>query len=316
MAFAKLACALVLSIPWVEAATTRPRILNSLRVNGYSSWESHEVLAHKYLQALKVSLTGTLLKTASVQPGLGSVSTLTEQAYNESDRVGGKDWPKYGLTMVGEQRLDNIYDLLKRAIQDGVPGDFVECGVWRGGASMYAKAVIDSYEPRSRRVHLVDSFEGLPKSTTSGFDSDHWSRIEYLRVSKEDIAASFQKLNLLDSDVAFHKGFFRYSAPQLRTQLMAEEKRIVLLRMDGDMYESTIDILYNLYDLVSVGGCVIVDDWIIPECRRAIDDFRVRHKVFDEVVAIDEYSAYWCKSHALDVDYEWYRNFNESRTAE
>jgi O-methyltransferase len=278
---------------------------------------SRNDLAAKYLQAMKVSLTGTLLKTPKILPNVGNASLLQEMAYDEAKRVAGEDWPKFGLTMVGEHRLDNIHDLFKRIIQDDVPGDFVECGVWRGGASMYAKAVVEAYAPRSRRVHLVDSFEGLPKSTTpTPVDNDLWSRMDYLKVGKDDIADGFKKLGLLNGGVLFHKGYFRYSAARLRDELHVDHKGIALLRMDGDMYESTMDILYNLYDLVPASGCVIVDDWTIPECRRAIEEFRTRNKVHDEVVSIDDRAVFWCKSHAREIDQSWYNQFNASRKAE
>ena len=180
---------------------------------------------------------------------------------------------------------------------------------------MYAKAVIDAYAARSRQVHLADSFEGLPRSTTAR-DSDVWSKMDYLKVSKDEIAASFRDLDLLDGGVRFHKGFFRYSMPRLRAELTTDEKQIAVLRMDGDMYESTMDILYNLYDLVPMGGCVIVDDWSIPECKQAITEFRERNKVFDEIVPIDDASMFWCRTHVHQVNHQWYKQFNESRGLE
>jgi len=89
--------------------------------------------------------------------------------------------------MVGHRRLENIQDLVVRAIRDDLPGDFVECAfnkiVWRRGASMYATAVIDAYAARSRQVHLVGSLNGLPRRTTAR-DSDVWSQMDYLKVSK------------------------------------------------------------------------------------------------------------------------------------
>jgi len=136
------------------------------------------------------------------------------------------------------------------------------------------------------------------------------------QVGKDDIADGFKKLGLLDGGVLFHKGFFRYSAARLRDELHVDHKGIALLRMDGDMYESTMDILYNLYDLVPASGCVIVDDWTIPECRRAIEEFRTRNKVHDEVVSIDDRAVFWCKSHAREIDQSWYNQFNASRKAE
>ena len=118
------------------------------------------------------------------------------------------------------------------------------------------------------------------------------------------------------AELVIHKVYFRYSAPRLRAELMADNTSIALLRMDGEMYESTTDIQSNLNDLVTVKGCVIVDDWNIPVCRRAIEEFRHRHNVFDEIVPVDDRAVYWCKSNARALDHAWYAYFNAPRTAE
>ena len=291
-----------LSISRIKSMTRKP--------STHGSWGDE--LATKYLQAMKLTLTGSLLRTPWLNPGTGNLTNLKQNPYDDAMRIKGLDWPLFGLTMVGQKRLENIQELLIRAIHDDLPGDFVECGVWRGGASIFAKAVIEAYASRSRHVHLADSFEGLPRSTQAR-DDDSWSRMDYLKVNKDEIAGSFRDLGLLDSGVRFHKGFFRYSMPRLRAELETNEKQIAVLRMDGDMYESTMDILYNLYDLVPVGGCVIVDDWIIPVCQQAITEFRKRNEVFDEIVPIDSTGMFWCKTHMHPVDHHWYKVFNESR---
>ena len=123
-------------------------------------------------------------------------------------------------------------------------------------------------------------------------------------------------LSLLDDRVRFHKGFFRYSLPVLRQELLATGKKVALLRMDGDMYESTMDILYNLYDLVADGGCVIIDDFEIPVCKQAMHEFMARHKLHPNYVTIDNASAYFCKSDSVRLDMAWYTAFNASRSAE
>ena len=108
----------------------------------------------------------------------------------------------------------------------------------------------------------------LPKASQAK-DNDVWSKMDFLKVSLEQVQEPFRQLGLLDDGVAFHKGFFQHSLPPLRKQLLAEKKSIAVLRMDGDMFESTMDILYNLYDLVRVGGCIIIDEFSIAEAREA-----------------------------------------------
>lgn len=273
-------------------------------------------LVSKYADALKMLLTGELLKTPSVVPGAGNVSRLEIRPFDKTSRVNGVDWPQFGLTMVGRKRLTNIEELLLAAIDERVDGDFVECGVWRGGASLFAKAVLDAADPHGgRMVHLVDSFHGLPPPT-AGQDRHIWSEMDYLRVSKQEVQSIFEEMALLDGRVRFHEGYFRYSAPSLRKQLANEGRQIALLRMDGDMYESTMDILFNLYDLVAVGGCIVIDDYSVPECRRAMDKFFHLHNMHETFHVIDDSSSYFCKTHDVKLDAAWYDDFNKNRKNE
>ena len=292
-----LVCCLVAATP---RSNGTPRVEHRARRPAVPS----SAIVQQYLHVLKLSLTGQLLRTPS-----------TDGVHDPQKRQAGLDWPLYGLTMVGYSRLTNVEKLLTGAIADDVPGEFVECGVWRGGASMLAKAVLDAHGVHNRGVHLVDSFEGLPKAT-QGRDDNSWSKMEFLKVDQDYIKDAFAQLQLLDHRVSFHKGFFRYSLPVLRQQLLSAGKRIALLRMDGDMYESTMDILYNLYDLVAVDGCIIIDDFSIPVCRQAIDEFMVRHGLSPNFVAIDAASSYFCKDAEVALDMAWYTAFNASRSAE
>ncbi len=97
-----------------------------------------------------------------------------------------------GSSQVGHKRLDNIRALLETCLFQDVDGDFVECGVWRGGASIFARAVLSAWGDTTRNVILVDSFQGLPRATHH-LDSDHWSEMEYLRVSKEQVQDNFRR---------------------------------------------------------------------------------------------------------------------------
>ena len=270
-------------------------------------------LIKRYLQTLKLSLTGELLKTDSLVPGTGTLEQLAKTPFNAQLRRRGLDWPLHGLTMVGRMRLENIERLLLNMIEARVPGDFVECGVWRGGSSLFAKGVLNALNVHDRKVHLVDSFEGLPKASQAK-DSDVWSKMDFLKVSLEEVQEPFRQLGLLDHGVAFHEGFFQHSLPPLRKQLLANKKRIAVLRMDGDMFESTMDILYNLYDLVSVGGCIIIDDFSIAEAREAVAAFLEHHRLTVEFVAIDESASYFCKTVDTKVDSAGYADFNMTRT--
>lgn len=167
-------------------------------------------LRELYLQTLAGSVTGDSLRTPSHPMGESSAGQLMKQEpFDTFRRSTGADWPLYGLTMVGLQRLAATRTLLETCEREDVVGDFVECGVWRGGSSIFAKGVITSFGGRTRRaVRLFDSFSGLPRAT-SVEDSDVWMRMEYLQVSLEEVKSNFERFHLLDEHVFFYKGFFR-----------------------------------------------------------------------------------------------------------
>jgi hypothetical protein len=228
-------------------------------------------------------------------------------------RMNGLDWPMYAQTMTGWNRMQKLRNLLELVIRSDTPGDFVECGVWRGGSSIFAKGVFVSFN-ENRSVHLFDSFAGLPRATSIE-DVDIWSRMEYVKVSLEEVKDHFTRYDLLDEQsVFFHKGFFRYTLPPYRRT--SPSPVISVLRLDGDMYESTIDELYNLYEYVSIGGYVLIDDWTILQCQKAVKFFMSSHGIEDPVVLIDRSSSYWQKTKEVEINYKWYLTYNSTRSVE
>lgn len=292
-----------------------PTIITS-RTGGSAASTEIQALRDRYLSTMKGSLTGVLLQTAAFIPSAEeSKLVVTKKPFSLPIRDAGIDWPEFGLTMAGTRRLENVEQLILDVEKQGIPGDFVECGVWRGGSSIYAKAVMQAYGMQNRRVHLVDSFSGLPRATT-GADSMIWSTMDYLRVSEEEVKANFKLHNLLDSDVIFHKGFFRYSLPAWRA---VDKSTIAVLRMDGDMYESTMDILYTLWDAVAMGGWIIIDDYAeILACKTAVTEFLNRHKIKANFIVVPGQTSAWYfqKQGPRTVDAAWYQKFNASRGSE
>lgn len=190
--------------------------------------------------------------------------------FDPARRDEGLDWPARALTMVGRQRLRNLRTLIERAIDEDVPGDIIEAGVWRGGASILARAVLAVRGVTDRRVIVADSFEGLPPPDPS-YAADRSSPLHtfpQLAVSLEEVKANFARFGLLDDQVVFLKGWFRDTMPLVPSESLA------VMRLDGDLYESTIDPLRHLYDRLSAGGWVIFDDYVIsPPCQKAVADF-------------------------------------------
>jgi hypothetical protein len=263
--------------------------------------------ADRYLDVMEKILTGMLIEDPPIVTdsfrtfyrsmvleitGNANPSDAEIARYNPDWRAIGWDWPTFAFTMIGLKRLQNFRALIETAIEEGIQGDIVETGVWRGGASIMAKAVIETRGDKSRRVVLADSFEGLPPPDLAAFPQDAGSTLHQetpLAVTLEQVRKNFERFSLLDERVVFLKGWFRDTMPA------APVDRIAVLRLDGDMYESTILPLRYLYDKVSPGGFVIVDDYWLGPCKAAIHDFLAERGIGPEVIPIDGMGVYFRK---------------------
>jgi hypothetical protein len=210
-------------------------------------------------------------------------------------RAVGNDWPPHAETMVGLARLSNVLDCTARALADGVPGDLVETGVWRGGTAIYLRAILAALGDTDRTVWACDSFEGLPEADAERFPMDVPMRFhEYgqLAVGVDLVKAAFDRYGLLDDQVRFVQGWFRDTLPGVAEEIGP----IAVLRLDGDMYESTIDALTHLEPLVSPGGFVLVDDYGgIEACRQAVHDHRGRRGITSPIHEVDWTAVWWRK---------------------
>ena len=208
-----------------------------------------------------------------------------------SRRELGQDWPVAGETMIGLRRLEQLQEAMETVLKEGIPGDLLEAGVWRGGAAILMQAVLAVNDACDRHIWVCDSFQGLPppdpKNPADTGDRHH--TLAFLAVSQEQVRSNFDKYGLLGPNVRFIEGFFENTLPGLSVE------RLALLRLDGDMYGSTICILESLYDKVSPGGFVIVDDFNLSNCVRAVSDFREQRQITEQVIDIDGSGVYWRK---------------------
>ncbi len=214
---------------------------------------------------------------------------------NAETREEGRDWPSYADTMIGLKRLENIQFCFNEIIKDNVPGDFIETGVWRGGATIFMKALLKDLKIKDRNVWVADSFEGLPPPNETLYPADkgdlHDTKSDHLAISLETVKYNFQKYDLLDDSVKFLKGWFKDTLPS------APIEKLSIIRLDGDMYESTMDGLVNLYPKLSKGGFIIIDDWgAVEACKKAVIDYRKANNITEEIKTIDWTGAYWRKS--------------------
>lgn len=207
-------------------------------------------------------------------------------------RTEGREWPGYADTMIGLERLDNLQYCIETIISEDIEGDFIETGVWRGGACIFMRAVLAAYSIEGRKIFVADSFEGLPEPDLENYPADKGDRLylhKYLAISQEEVENNFRKYGLLDDKVVFLKGWFKDTLPE------APIKKLSILRLDGDMYASTMEALDHLYPKLQSGGFCIIDDYALPNCKQAVDDYRAKHKINSEIKEIDWTGTYWRK---------------------
>ena len=229
----------------------------------------------------------------AVRPILRERGWRVHRRGDPAARAEGRDWPPTAETMIGTARLDNVVRCAVRAVRDRVPGDLIETGVWRGGATILMRGVIEALGDTDRSVWVADSFEGLPVPderypADAGID---WSDVGVLKVGADAVRANFERYGLLDDRVRFLEGWFADTLPD------APIERLAVLRLDGDLYGSTMDALTALEHKVSPGGFVIVDDyggW--QSCRAAVDEYRADRGIDDPIHTVDWTGVWWRKS--------------------
>jgi O-methyltransferase len=156
------------------------------------------------------------------------------------------------------------------------------------------RAVLQAYGDEKRCVWLADSFEGVPPPDIVNYKADKGIRLHrfapILAVSEAEVRANFERYGLLDDQVRFLPGWFKDTLQDARIE------RIAVLRLDGDLYESTIQALDALYPRLSPGGFCIIDDYhALKACREAVTDYRSEHRVTGEIIEIDGSGVLWRK---------------------
>jgi hypothetical protein len=194
--------------------------------------------------------------------------------------------------MIGMHRLQQLRDCILHLQRSEVPGDLIETGAWRGGATIFMRAVLKAHGDTTRRVWVADSFMGMPQPARAAFPQDIASRFHmqpHMIVSLDDVKRNFARYDLLDDQVQFLAGWFRDTLPA------APIDHLALMRLDSLMYESTTESLEFLYPKLSIGGYVIIDDYYTPLCTAAVDDYRRRHRITEplEVATWPRLAVYW-----------------------
>jgi len=262
--------------------------------------------AQLYLELLKRTLTNYVYGDSEmrpVHPEAGWKRWLLEQLrrrgieamwpwpFDPEKRRLGRDWPPTAHSMIGLERLGNLQACCETALRERVPGDMIETGVWRGGASIFMRAILAVHGDPDRRVFVADSFQGLPPPDAEKYPEDAGSKFHTwtaLAISRAEVERNFDRYGLLDDRVVFLEGWFKDTLPT------APIEQLAVIRLDGDLYESTMDALVSLYPKLSPGGFLIVDDYgAVPNCKRAIHDFREREGIGEPLQEGDWSAVYW-----------------------
>jgi len=191
-------------------------------------------------------------------------------------------------TMLSVERLFSLYTLAKGVCRRDLPGHFVECGVAGGGSSALLAAVAARYSNRPRRVYACDTFQGMP--VPGSVDRHEGQSAEALGWGPGTCAAPVDSLLEVCRKLGVEhlvepvRGLFAETLPAARGRIGP----IALLHLDGDWYDSTRDVLDNLYDQVVGGGCLQIDDYGYWEgCRRAVEDFQTQRGLRFKINPID-----------------------------
>lgn len=258
--------------------------------------------AELYLELLKRCVSNTIYEddldllrgTFHQDPVTGKLSSSAGAPTDLKRKHDGAIWPSRAHTMIGLYRLDNLRHCVETAIRERVPGDLIETGVWRGGASIFMRGILKAFDVKDRRVWVADSFEGLPPTDKAAHAADAalaLDRFADLAVPLERVRENFARYGLLDDQVVFLKGWFRDTLPD------APIDRLAVMRLDGDLYESTMDALTNLYPKLSPGGFVILDDYnVVAGCNEATDQYRRSMGVAEPLMPIKGCGAFWRKA--------------------
>jgi O-methyltransferase len=247
-----------------------------------------ETLRAAYLDLLKLSLCDLAGAATTSVGAMADGSVLARELRGDELRLraAGMDWPLHGLTMVGLGRLDDLQACVEAVVGDGIEGDVVEAGAWRGGAAILARATLDTLGDE-RTVWVADSFRGFPQGAAPDDGSLDLSAFDFLAVSVDEVRDSFARLGC-ERGVNFVPGFFAQSLPALAGE------RWAIVRLDADSYEATREALRRLYPGLAVGGYLIVDDYGSFEgCHRAVDEFREEHGIVEAIEAVDWTCVRW-----------------------
>lgn len=189
--------------------------------------------------------------------------------------------------MTSVERLNGLCEAVRYIDRAGISGDFVECGVWRGGSMMAIAKMCKRLGDTDRQLHLFDTFEGMSKPTDADVSIHGESADDLLATQSMEDASSVWCVSGLD-EVKSNMATTNYPSTKVHYHIGKVEEtvpreapaKIALLRLDTDWYESTRHEMEHLFPRLVDGGVLIVDDYGHWEgARRAVDEYLEEHSI-------------------------------------
>jgi len=257
----------------------------------------------QYFDLLKKSITNFLYRdindwaeqmiSASGNPSVCQDSSACESEWDISQGASGFDGhsvPEEGHSVMRLGSLTHIQFIVEDVLTQGIPGDLLEAGCYRGGNSVLMRALLEDDDSGQRIVWVADSFQGIPLPI-----SEKGKRVDETRnwksrynVSQHFVESVFRRYGYLDQKTKFLPGFFNETLPSSGISHLA------MIHIDVDAYDSTMDVLESMYPKLSVGGYVVIDDFHLNAVRTAITEYRSKHKIVEPILPVPSDYVFSC----------------------
>lgn len=207
-----------------------------------------------------------------------------EQYLSDMENEFHKIWEEvHSYTMTSVERGFSLFKAVEYIVKNNIPGDLVECGVWKGGSCMLIAKALNLFGDSDRKIYLYDTYEGMPEPTEE--DVISWNGRSVLEKWEEDksgtkdnfgswaVGLEEVKVNVLGTGYPENKFVF-VPGDVAHTLKDIKPDKISLLRLDTDWYASTVEELETLYPLLVEKGVLIIDDYgHFDGARKAVDEY-------------------------------------------
>ncbi len=222
-----------------------------------------------------------------------NISSISTKKENQDSFINDQQFSAYYkfcslYTMTSVERMYSLYLSVDYVLKRNIPGDFVECGVWRGGSAMLIALMLKDRSISDRKIYLYDTFEGMSEASEFDIDFDNQAAIQLLIESEKDLDSKIWcvadeedvRNNMISTGFLLEKLVFIKGKVEETLISKPLPKNISLLRLDTDWYESTKMELEVLYPILSENGVLILDDYGHWQgAKKAVDEYFENNKI-------------------------------------